>query len=379
MRSEGFLFDSKALDLLEGDIARGEVSHSYLFCGPRGIGAAELAERFATAVNCTGTRIGPLGYCGSCASCSKMIENVLVDYNVKRPTRAVRKERGAEVRSSRASIKIEDVREMIEDIYTKPNEAKRKFWVLEDVHTMEERMLNSLLKVLEEPPGDSIVVLTAQSPDDLLPTVVSRCKQVRMQRPSPEEVVSWLSSAKKISAADAKVIAKSADYLPGRAVVMAEERSYTALREAYLDALTEAALEEGIFAAQKAADKIQLMAAMTLEEGLSEGAGPADPDGETGRLASGGGIMEFTAAFLKDVAYVAMGLPEDAVENSDRMDQIARIAGKASPAGWIARAERAMALAVAVSENANLRLALDEELFLIAGDNYRKDAMIWSR
>ncbi|HNV35187.1 MAG TPA: hypothetical protein PKK63_06615, partial [Bacillota bacterium] len=72
MKSEGYLFEGKAPGLLEGDIARGEISHSYLIWGPRGIGKSELAERFATAVNCTGERKGPLGYCGTCPSCSKM-------------------------------------------------------------------------------------------------------------------------------------------------------------------------------------------------------------------------------------------------------------------------------------------------------------------
>lgn len=376
MRSERFLFEKKAPDLLEGDISRGEVSHSYFIYGPRGIGSAELAERFATAVNCTGLRKGPLGYCGKCASCSKMIEGVLVDFNVKRPTRAVRRERGAEVRSSKASIKIEDVREMIEDIYMKPNEAKRKFWVLEDVHTMEERMLNSLLKVLEDPPGDSVIVLTAESPDDLLPTVVSRCKQVKMLRPSPEELVAWISAEKGLDEKRARVIAKASDYLPGRALAMAEDPCYGPLREKFLGIMIEAASKGGIFAAQKAADELQLAAALALEGGLEGAAGPAEPESEAGRLASGVGIIDFIAAFLKDLAYRGMGAPGEALTNSDREADISVLAGKAPATDWLWKAGRASELAAAVAANANLRLALDEALFLMTGDSIRKDARI---
>ncbi len=367
MRSEGFLFEGKALDLLEGDIARGEVSHSYLLWGPRGIGKAELAERFAAAVNCTGERLGPLGYCGECPSCVKMIDEVFVDFNVKRPTRSVRKERGTEVRSSKASIKIDDIREMIADIYTKPNEAKRKFWVIEDVHTMEERMLNSLLKVLEEPPGDSVIVLTAPSPDDLLPTVISRCRQVKLLRPSPEAVGDWLAGRLRIGFKEAAYIARASEALPGRALAMATDSCYEPLRKALLEELLETARAKGPFAAQSAADNIQGIGALALDEGLAGSSGPADPDGEAGRLASGGGIIEFVAAFLKDLAYIALGYPEDAVVNCDRAAELAEAAEGSDGATWLSRANRASELAAAVWANANFRLALDEATFLVAG------------
>lgn len=368
MKSERFLFEGKAPDLLESDIARGEVSHSYLIWGPRGIGKSELAERFATAVNCTGERKGPLGYCGTCPSCYKMMDNVLVDYNVKRPTRALRRERGTEIRSSKSSIKIEDVREMIEDIYLKPNEAKRKFWVLEDVHTMEERMLNSLLKVLEEPPGDSVVVLTADSPDDLLPTVVSRCRQVKMLRPGQNELAGWLSSERGIDAKKAAMIAKAADHLPGRALVMADDPCYWPLREAMLNTLLDTVLEGGLFAAQRGADKMQLLGTTALEEGLN-GSEPADPDGEAGRLASGGGIIEYIAAFLKDLAYLRAGMPIDAVTNVDRVADLSEASSRMGADEWLRRATRAFDLSTAVTANANFRLALDEAMFLASGDS----------
>ena len=367
MKSEGFLFEGKAPDLLEGDIARGEVSHSYLLWGPRGIGKAELAERFAAAVNCTGARQNPLGYCGACPSCVKMIDEVFVDFNVKRPTRSVRKERGAEVRSSKASIKIDDIREMIADIYIKPNEAKRKFWVIEDVHTMEERMLNSLLKVLEEPPGDSVIVLTAPSPDDLLPTVISRCRQVKMLRPSPEEVRDWLIDRLRIGSTEASYLARASESLPGRALAMGTDSCYEPLRKALLDELLEAAKAKGPFAAQMAADNIQGIGALALDEGLPGSSGPADPDGEAGRLASGGGIIEFVAAFLKDLAYMALGYPEDAVVNCDRAAELAEAAKGSNGRTWLLRADRADKLAAAVWANANFRLALDEATFLVAG------------
>lgn len=367
MRSEGFLFEGKALELLEGDIARGEVSHSYLLWGPRGIGKAELAERFAAAVNCTGARKGPLGYCGQCPSCMKMIDEVFVDFNVKRPTRSVRKERGAEVRSSKASIKIDDVREMIADIYTKPNEAKRKFWVIEDVHTMEERMLNSLLKVLEEPPGDSVIVLTAPSPDDLIPTVISRCRQVKLLRPSTEAVRDWLTERLNIDSKEAAYLARASESLPGRAFAMATDSCYEPLRKALLDELLEAAKTKGPFAAQAAADDIQGIGALALDEGLPGSSGPADPDGEAGRLASGGGIIEFIAAFLKDLAYISLGYPEDAVINCDRAAELAEAADGTDGAAWLSRADRVSQLAASVWANANFRLALDEATFLVAG------------
>lgn len=367
MKSEDFPFEGAVLEALEGDIRRCEISHSYLFWGPNGIGKAELAERFAAAVNCTGSRSGPLGYCGACSSCSKMRDEVLVDYNVRRPTRAVRRERGADVKSSRASIKIEDVRDMIEDIYIKPNEAKRKFWVLEDVHTMEERMLNSLLKVLEEPPGDSVVVLTAESPDDLLPTVTSRCRQVKLQRPQCEDVAAWLSDKCGVDGKRAAGLARAAGCLPGRARAMAADPGFDMLRKALFDGLVKATMEKGPFAAQRAADGIQGIAALALDEGLPGSGGPADPDSESGQLASPGGIMDFIATFLRDLAFAGLGYPVEALANADRIPDIIEAAGRAPGAVWLKRAERAGKLAIAVRASANFRLALDEAAFMAAG------------
>jgi DNA polymerase-3 subunit delta' len=146
-------------------VKNNRVSHAYILRGAADQGLA-AARHMAMAVNCTADGGRP---CGRCNACRKIIGHNHPDVTL--------------IQASAGTIGIDVVRQLQKDIYIKPYEGKKRVYIVHQGDKMTVQAQNCLLKVLEEPPGSGMIIITAKEGQDLLPTVVSRCQTLKVDRP----------------------------------------------------------------------------------------------------------------------------------------------------------------------------------------------------
>jgi DNA polymerase-3 subunit delta' len=215
-----------AVELLQRGLSQDRLTHAYLFTGPTGIGKRTLVGEFARALLCR----APNAPCGQCRDCQFVLRETHPDLLTIAPA-----ESGKHVRA--AKIKIEPVRQLIYDLSLKPVEARRRVARLLRFDAANVETMNTFLKTLEEPPGNVIILLTAESADDLLPTIVSRCEVLAL-RPLPLETVrTALTSRWNIPAEQADLLAHLSGGRLGWAVQMHEDKDALEARTHKLDDL----------------------------------------------------------------------------------------------------------------------------------------------
>lgn len=161
-----------AVDHLDRAITHGRMRHAYLFTGPSRIGKTTLARAFAAALNCTGESAP----CGTCRACTLIAKGTHPDVTV------------VEADTEHGSLKIDQVRDLQQTLALRPYEARYRVAILRRFHEANPAAANALLKTLEEPAPNAVLILTANSTDQLLPTIVSRCQPLHL-RPLPQETV----------------------------------------------------------------------------------------------------------------------------------------------------------------------------------------------
>jgi DNA polymerase III subunit delta' len=157
-----------AVQMLQQHIASASVRHAYLFAGVDGIGKRTLALAFAQALNCP-EPISPGIPCGKCRVCIQIKEMKYVDLTI------------AQADSIGGTLKVDQVRALQHRISLTAVEAQRKVAILLRFHEANQNAQNALLKTLEEAPGNTVLILTAQAAESLLPTIVSRCEVLRLR------------------------------------------------------------------------------------------------------------------------------------------------------------------------------------------------------
>lgn len=210
----GLLGQEKAKRLFSRALLAGRIPHALLFRGPDGVGKRLFAEGVAAAINCR-ERSGPMA-CGNCSSCKKFRSQNHPDFMVVRPVKGV--------------IKIEQIRQLAKDLSYPPFESETRIVVLEDVHTMRREAANSLLKMLEEPPPDNVLILTAESSQEILATLISRCQVVPFTQLSIEDTAAILV-ARGIESEVAPLLARLSEGSPGRALLFQKSEMVRVWRE----------------------------------------------------------------------------------------------------------------------------------------------------
>jgi len=171
--------------------------NALLFIGKKGMGKKEAALKFTRAANCQKEKGCPSLPCNRCNSCRKMLANMHPDIIRVFPV----KER----------IKISQIRELYDFIKVKPHEAKMRMVLIEEADTMNKEASNALLKILEEPPKSTFFVLTAEKIDTLLPTILSRCRQLIFKPLSREKIKQTLINTHGIDKGLAEVTSSWCD------------------------------------------------------------------------------------------------------------------------------------------------------------------------
>ena len=201
----------KPIKILKRALANNTLAHAYLFSGEAGIGKKMTALALAAAVNCE--NVGEQGGCDVCPSCRKVATGGHPDIHHLVPN-------GEE-------IKIDQVRLVQSDLALKPFEGTKKTLIVDGVDRMNTASSNAFLKTLEEPPGEALILLITSLPQSLLPTIRSRCQEVRFQPLSRQTLAQALKRKRGLSDEDAWFVAALAQGSMGRGLDMDAEREKT--------------------------------------------------------------------------------------------------------------------------------------------------------
>ncbi|MEH6582890.1 MAG: DNA polymerase III subunit gamma/tau [Halioglobus sp.] len=164
------------LQALINGLDHDRLHHAFLFTGTRGVGKTTIARILAKCLNCEkGVTSEP---CGECSSCVEIAEGRSVDvWEIDAASRT----------------KVEDTRELLENVQYAPTSARYKVYLIDEVHMLSTHSFNALLKTLEEPPPHVKFLLATTDPQKLPATVLSRCLQFNLKNMVPEQIVAHLS------------------------------------------------------------------------------------------------------------------------------------------------------------------------------------------
>ena len=208
MSFKDILAQPVAVNTLRRTLAAGKISGPYLFWGPEGVGKRFAAKELAKAINCEAAEHDA---CGLCVSCQKMERRSHPDLFWVEP------------KSQTAQLSIEAIRELKKEIALKPWEGKKRVVVLVEAERATEEAQNAFLKMLEETPLGSLIILTSVKSEGILPTVLSRCKMVRFGPVPTETILNFLKKETGLSAEKAGALAKLCHGSLGRARLMNED------------------------------------------------------------------------------------------------------------------------------------------------------------
>ena len=194
----------RPITILKRALTNKTLAHGYLFSGEAGIGKRMTALALAAAVNCGNA--GPDGGCGECPSCRKVASGGHPDVHLVAPD-------GDE-------IKIDQVRQIQADLSLRPFEGEKKVLIVDGVESMNAASANAFLKTLEEPPGDALIVLVTSMPQSLLPTIRSRCQEIRFLPLPRRTLAQALVRRRGLAEGDAWFLAALSQGSMGRALEM---------------------------------------------------------------------------------------------------------------------------------------------------------------
>jgi DNA polymerase-3 subunit delta' len=296
------------------------VPGAMLFIGEDGIGKKLFALEIAKALNCR-TPQGAEG-CGRCPSCVRIAKLNYPQSSESDDWKGIiwtdHPDVGM-VAAPKRVLLVEQMRLIEREANYRPYEGKARLFLIEDADKLNDASANALLKVLEEPPHTSHIVLLTSRPAMLLPTIRSRCQMIRFSPISAEEIEAHLLKNKIASAGEARMRARVARGSLGRAV-NDEFDSYVEQRKAMLRVLQALAVSD---------DRIQLL------RSAEEFNDARHKDEYESRL----DILE---ALIRDAWMLSLHAPEESVINEDLLPELKKISehlDSRRPASWISQIE----------------------------------------
>jgi DNA polymerase-3 subunit delta' len=209
--------------ILANVVSSGRIPHAYLFYGPQGTGKMSAAISFSKALNCENVQEGQ--GCGECASCRKIDDGNHPDIKVIEP--------------DGASIKIEQVRMLIKEIAYRSYEGPWKVFIISHADTATVEAANSVLKVLEEPPERSMLILLSTSIKQMLPTILSRCQLIEFRKVPSPVIEDYIAKKTGIPEGMARPFAWLSNGAPSRALELAMSKDVKTLRDRIIDDIVE--------------------------------------------------------------------------------------------------------------------------------------------
>ena len=356
---------------LRGDPTSG-MTHAWLFTGPPGSGRSTAAVAFAAALQCE------LAGCGICESCHLVEIGTHPDVRVVRP--------------SLVSFGVDETRDLVRRAALAPSGRRWQVMVVEDADRLTDQAVNALLKAVEEPAPHTVWLLCAPTTEDLLPTLRSRCRHVRLRTPSTEAIVAVLVDRDGIDPAVAASAARASQGHVGRARwlatdpdarrrrsdVLAIPASLTGL-DACLDAATTlgAAAEEDARAATESVSEVETE---QMRRALGFGTVGKAPRGAEGAMRDLEGRQDKRAkrqqrdsldrallellAFYRDVLARQLGGQTTMTDGAAAI-AVAALAGSTEPAATLRRIDAILACREALESNVSKTLALEAMTFAL--------------
>lgn len=156
---------------LKNQMKSNRIAHAYLFCGTRGTGKTSTAKVFSKAVNCLNPQDGEP--CNECEMCKKINAGLAIDVSEM---------------DAASHNKVDDIRELIEEVKYPPREGKYKVYIMDEAHMLTSGAVNAFLKTLEEPPENVIFILATTDPQKLPVTILSRCQRFDFKRIKSDDI-----------------------------------------------------------------------------------------------------------------------------------------------------------------------------------------------
>lgn len=314
MTFDQILGHERQKEILNRALANGRLAHAYLFSGPDGIGKRLMAMALARAIVCHEQR-----GCGQCLACRKIDHQNHPDLHILEP--------------DGTSIKIEKIRSFQRELNLKPLESPRKICMIEEADTMTVGAANALLKTLEEPRGDTLLILLTAQPNRLLETIRSRCQPLPFTRHPNSRIQAELEKQLGIDATESHILAALSEGSFKKAFGKDREL-YLEQRRELLKTLT--GLSSGSilpildFADQLAADKTILV-----------------------------DILEIFQAFYRDVLLSLQGRSDEELVNLDLKEKILKVAGRENVSTILDKLEALIEVRRQLDRNVNRQLAME--------------------
>ncbi len=271
----------RALGMLNTYIDNSSLEGGYLFSGPEGIGKKLAAMALAKKLNCSDAHADS---CGHCSSCLKINNNQHPDVHV--------------ISSEDPLLKIDAIRQLQKEINLKAYEGAYKVFIINNAHTLTPEAANSLLKILEEPPKKSLIILISDKPNLLFKTVISRCKIIKFLPLKREELEGILKKDYKLDHAFAHFLAYFSEGRLGRALKLMDEDIIN--KRNHL-------IDRFVLASSPSADSLVLKSRVDVRD-----------------------YLNLLATWFRDIYLLKAGMPEREVINSDRSSELLRGAGNFS-------------------------------------------------
>jgi len=338
-----FLGNAAAVEHLRTAIAAGRLPHSLILAGPTGAGKYTLALMLAMAVECQrqprdlwSNGVSLASFCGVCKNCTRIASAANLEEQVDQAVAAREDLRETDKKDTRVLIqphpdvlivppdppqlliKLGQVRTVINRSHSLPGEAPRKIFIFTAANFMKEAA-NSLLKVLEEPPATVHIIILAENPGELLPTIRSRCAIVRLGALPVEEIEMLLADRRSdVPPKQRTLIARLAQGAAGKALGF-DLAAYTAARA------------DALLLLRNAASEPDHTALFKMTETYRAGAEGQQKTAE---------LLRTLSLLLEDILLLQAGTPE-LLRNTDLRTELERFAQSLS-FQWIEQASRGL-------------------------------------
>jgi len=312
--------------LLKRAVAEDRIHQGLIFAGPRGVGKQQFALALAQALNCR----RPLGgdACGACDQCIKIAAREHIDIETIVPDGQF--------------IKISQMREMTEKANYRPYDGRCRVYILDDAERLNLSAANSILKVLEEPPETTLLVLVTAKPYALLQTIRSRCQMLSFAPLTAGELEAFLNENYKRPAEENRLLARLARGSIGRALE----------------------IDLGIYREQRAM-MVELIEAVIISRDTMKLMQAAEYLAKKLEREEFERHLDALLVLLADVFHLKLGETAESLTNADiapRLERLAEMATLEQIADWVERIESVMQ---GLARNLNRQLAMEEMLLAV--------------